>query len=145
MRRCLLRRFCYTVCFSFFAELFYKRVDSLNAYPAEGRLLVMCLVSLFNQSNRLEDVGYVIETADLSLQLLSIVHATHVLCHKEIFGSFFLKRDLACCVLKRDNMPPSHEETYELLAKDTKRLVSLVLRLLLVLIVIKSPHQQRTL
>ncbi len=120
-------------------------MDSLNAYPAEGRLLVMCLVSLFNQSNRLEDVGYVIETAHLSLQLLSIVHAAHVLCHKEIFGSFFFQRDLACCVLKRDNMPPSHEETYELLAKDPKRLVPLVLRLLLVLIVIKSPNQQRTL
>lgn len=118
------------------AELSHKAVDALDAYPAEGRLLVVGLVRLLYQPYRLQHIRDVIEPADLGLELLGIVHGS---------GGLFvlLDGDLPGRVLKRNDLAPSHEKPYELLAQDPQRLVSLVLALLFVFVFVEAPDKER--
>jgi hypothetical protein len=83
----------------------------------------------------LQHVRNVIEPADLGFELLGIVHGSGGLL-------VFLDRDLPRGVLERNHVPPSHEQTYELLTQDPKRLVTLVLALLLVLVFVESPDEE---
>lgn len=111
-------------------------MDAFDAYPAECRLLVVCLVRLLYQAYRLQHVRDVIEPADLGLELLGVVH-----CSRGLF--IFLDGDLPGGVLERNDLPPSHEKTYELLAQDPQRLVSLVLALFLIFVFVEAPDEER--
>jgi hypothetical protein len=54
-------------------QLIDRRDSSLQAYPLERRLLTSVGMALFDQSNRLEHIGYVVQPSDFSLQFLLIL------------------------------------------------------------------------
>lgn len=67
------RFFLEPVCPSLLTEFLYELPNPLDADPPKSRLLVLSVVCLLYQADRLEDIGYVVEAPDLSLQLLGLV------------------------------------------------------------------------
>jgi hypothetical protein len=98
-------------------ELLHEVNGALKTNPFESGLLAVDCVALLNQADGLEDVGDVVETAYLGLQLLVFFLLLGLLTCRDHLGGF----------LETEDVLPSDEEMDELLAEDAQTLLLLVL------------------
>jgi hypothetical protein len=126
-------------------------MNAVDPDPAERRLLIMSVIRLLYQADRLKHVCDVVKPADLRLQtlclLLSEVLQARAIVDIEGGGLLQVQAellplgDLPRGLLERDDAPPGDEEADELLAEDPQGFVSLVLADL-VIVLVNLPNQK---
>lgn len=132
-------------------ELLHECVYAMYPDPAERRLLIMRVVRLLYQADRLKHVGDVVEPADLGFQalrlLLSEVLQARAIVDVEGGGLLQVQAELLALgdlprgLLEGDDATPGDEEADELLAEDPQGFVSLVLADL-VIVLVDLPNQK---
>ena len=132
-------------------ELLHECVNAVDPDPAECRLLIMRMIRLLYQADRLKHVCDVVKPADLRLQtlclLLSEVLQARAIVDIEgggllqVQAEFLALGDLPRGLLERDDAPPGDEEADELLAEDPQGFVSLILGDL-VIVLVNLPNQK---
>ena len=132
-------------------ELLHECVNAVDPDPAERRLLIMSVIRLLYQADRLKHVCDVVKPADLRLQtlclLLSEVLQARAIVDIEGGGLLQVQAellplgDLPRGLLERDDAPPGDEEADELLAEDPQGFVSLILGDL-VIVLVDLPNQK---
>ena len=132
-------------------ELLHECVYAVYPDPAERRLLIMRVVRLLYQADRLKHVCDVVQPADLGFQalrlLLSEVLQARAIVDVEGGGLLQVQAellplgDLPRGLLEGDDAPPGDEEADELLAEDPQGFVSLVLADL-VIVLVDLPNQK---
>ena len=63
---------------SLFCQFLHKSMHSVDSNPAEGRLLIMSMIGLFNQTNGLKHVCDIVEPSYLGFQLLSLFNSHNI-------------------------------------------------------------------
>ena len=129
-------------------------MNTVDADPAECRLLVVRVVCLLYQTDRLKHICDIVKSSDLGLQALGlllseVLQARAIIDIKrrgfvhsvEVQAKLLPPGDLSCGLLKRYDTPPGYEKSDELLAEDPKGFVSLVLADL-VIILVDLPNQK---
>ena len=56
-----------TILNAFISQLLHKCMNSMDPDPTEGRLLIMCMICLFNQTYGLKDICDIVKSANLRL------------------------------------------------------------------------------
>jgi hypothetical protein len=82
-------------------EFLDKQSHSFHPYPLKCRFLTIWIVGFRDQANALKDVGYIIESSNLSFELL-------------LFDIFL--RNLSSSFFQGNYFFPADKQTYELLA-----------------------------
>jgi len=126
-------------------------MNAVDPDPAERRLLIMRVIRLLYQTDRLKHVRDVVKPADLRLQALCLLLSEVLQARAivDIEGGGFLQvqaellplGDLPRGLLEGDDAPPGDEEADELLAEDPQGFVSLVLADL-VIVFVDLPNQK---
>lgn len=126
-------------------------MNAVDPDPAERRLLIMRVIRLLYQTDRLKHVRDVVKPADLGFQalclLLSEVLQARAIVDVEGGGLLQVQAellplgDLPRGLLEGDDAPPGDEEADELLAEDPQGFVSLVLADL-VIVLVDLPNQK---
>ena len=126
-------------------------MNAVDPDPAERRLLIMRVIRLLYQTDRLKHVRDVVKPADLGFQalclLLSEVLQARAIVDIEGGGLLQVQAellplgDLPRGLLEGDYAPPGDEEADELLAEDPQGFVSLVLADL-VIVLVDLPNQK---
>lgn len=97
-------------------------MHSVDAYPAEGGLLIVGLIGFLDQTNALKHICNVVEPSNLGLELLGffVVQLLVDLDVEEFVHAdqaVFTEGDLAGGFLERNHVAPGHKEPNELLAQ----------------------------
>lgn len=126
-------------------------MNAVDPDPAERRLLIMRVIRLLYQTDRLKHVCDVVKPADLGFQALGLLLSEVLQARAivDIEGGGFLQvqaellalGDLPRGLLEGDDAPPGDEEADELLAEDPQGFVSLVLADL-VIVLVDLPNQK---
>jgi hypothetical protein len=126
-------------------------MNAVDPDPAERRLLIMRVIRLLYQTDRLKHVRDVVKPADLGFQALCLLLSEVLQARAivDIEGGGFLQvqaellalGDLPRGLLEGDDAPPGDEEADELLAEDPQGFVSLVLADL-VIVLVDLPNQK---
>jgi len=126
-------------------------MNAVDPDPAERRLLIMRVIRLLYQADRLKHVRDVVKPADLGFQALCLLLSEVLQARAivDIEGGGFLQvqaellalGDLLRGLLEGDDAPPGDEEADELLAEDPQGFVSLVLADL-VIVLVDLPNQK---
>jgi hypothetical protein len=126
-------------------------MNAMDPDPAERRLLIMRVIRLLYQTDRLKHVRDVVKPADLGFQALCLLLSEVLQARAivDIEGGGFLQvqaellalGDLPRGLLEGDDAPPGDEEADELLAEDPQGFVSLVLADL-VIVLVDLPNQK---
>jgi len=132
-------------------ELLHESMNTVDPDPAERRLLIMRVIRLLYQTDRLKHVCDVVKPADLGFQALCLLLSEVLQARAivDIEGGGFLQvqaellalGDLPRGLLEGDDAPPGDEEADELLAEDPQGFVSLVLADL-VIVLVDLPNQK---
>jgi hypothetical protein len=132
-------------------ELLHERVNAMDPDPAERRLLIMRVIRLLYQADRLKHVCDVVQPADLGFQalglLLSEVLQARAVVDVEgggllqVQAELFALGDLPRGLFEGNDATPGDEEADELLAEDPQGFVSLVLANL-VIVLVDLPYQK---
>lgn len=58
---------------TFIIELLHESMNSMYPDPSEGRFLIVCMICLLYQTDRLKNICDIVKSSDLGLQLLSLL------------------------------------------------------------------------